>query len=129
MKRSLALFIATIAILGAHRGSAQDAAAGPGTLSVTVIPGGATLFTTLFTTNNGAPKFGDYPLGGTVTYTANRVVGIEGQVGSTVGIVPYVTGDVGELTTFDRQALGIADTDPYLAGHRVYGGIIINAVR
>jgi hypothetical protein len=203
MKRSLAVFIATVAILGAHRASAQDVAAGPATLEVTVIPGGGTFFTS----KNGAPKFGDYTLGGTVTYNINRVVGIEGEVGGSVGVaqdlafsgstsnlktpnaltyagnvvlsapthtsvVPYVTGGVGGLTVFDRPALGIANTDSYLTGnvgggvkwyapngrwgvrgdyrfialrgkdtgaaflgqddryaHRVYGGIVINAIR
>ena len=203
MKRSLAFFTATLAILGAHGASAQDIAPGPGTVEVTIIPGGGTFFTN----KNGAPKFGDYTLGGTVTYNINRVIGIEGEVGGSVGIaqdlafggttsnlkspntlsysgnlvvsapthtsfVPYVTGGVGGLTVFDRRALGIANTDSYLTGnvgggvkwyapngrwgvrgdyrfiamrgsdsgaaffgqddrygHRVYGGIIINAIR
>ena len=60
MKRSFATFLATVAILGAHCVAAQEAVAGPGTLEVTVIPGGATFFTT----KNGAPKFVDDTLGG-----------------------------------------------------------------
>ena len=203
MKRSLALVIATVAIVGAHRASAQDIAPAPGTLEVGVIPAGGTFFTS----KNGAPTFGDYTLGGTVTYNINRVVGIEGELGGSVGVaqdlafggstsnlktpnaltyagnvvvsapthasvVPYVTGGVGGLTVFDRPALGIANTDSYLTGnvgggvkwyapngrwgvrgdyrfialrgkdtgatffgqddrygHRVYGSIIINAIR
>jgi len=81
MKRSLALVIATVAIPGAHRASAQDVAPGPGTLEVTVISGGGTFFAS----ENGAPKFGDYTLGRTVTHNINRVVGIEGEVGGSAG--------------------------------------------
>jgi hypothetical protein len=203
MKRSLALVIASVAIIGAHRASAQDIAPGPGTLEVTVTPGGATFFTS----KNDAPKFGDYTLGGAMTYNINRVVGIEGEVGGSIGVaqdlafggsssnlktpntlnytgnlvvsapthtsvVPYVTAGVGGLTVFDRPALGIANSDSFLTGnagggvkwyapnghwgvrgdyrfialrgkdtgaaflgqddrygHRVYGGIIINAIR
>jgi len=203
MKRSLALVFAAAAILGANRASAQEAAPGPGTLEITVIPGGATFFTS----KNGAPKFGDYTLGGTLIYNINRFVGIEGEVGGSVGIaqdlaiggltsnlktpntltysgnvvvsapthtsiVPYVTGGVGGLTVFDRAELGITNVDSYLTGnvgggvkwyapngrwgvrgdyrfialrgkdngafflgqddrygHRVYGGIIVNAIR
>jgi opacity protein-like surface antigen len=202
MKRSLALVIAAVAIMGAHRASAQDIAPGPGKIEVTVIPAGGTFFTS----KNNAPRFGDYTLGGTVTYNINRIVGIEGEVAGSVGVaqdltfgrstanlkspntfsytgnvvlsapthtpvVPYVTGGVGGLTVFDRPALGIANTDSYLTGnvgggvkwyapngrwgvrgdyrfialrgkdtgaaflgqddrysHRVYGGIIINAI-
>jgi len=203
MKRSLALVVAAVAIVGADRASAQEIAAGPGTVEVTVIPAGGTFFTS----KNGAPTFGDYTLGGTVTYNINRIVGIEGEVGGSVGIaqdlafggstsslktpntvtysgnlvlsapthtsvVPYVTGGIGGLTLFDRPALGIVNTDSFLTGnvgggvkwyapngrwgirgdyrflalrgqdtgaaflgqdnrygHRVYGGIIINATR
>jgi hypothetical protein len=203
MKRSLALVIAAVALVGAQRASAQDIASAPGTVEVTVIPAGGTFFTS----KSAAPKFGDYTLGGTLTYNVNRVVGIEGEVGGSVGIaqdlafggstshlktpntltyaanvvvsapthtsvVPYVTGGIGGLTVFDRPTLGIANTDSYLTGnvgggvkwyapngrwgvrgdyrfialrgqdtgaaflghddryaHRVYGGIVINAIR
>jgi len=82
MTRSLALVIAAIAIVGGQRASAQDIAPGPGTVEVTVIPGGGTFFTS----KNGAPKFGDYTLGGALTYNINRVVGIEGEVGGNIGV-------------------------------------------
>jgi len=82
MKRSLAIALATVVVLAAHRASAQDAAPGPGSLEVTVIPGGGTFFTS----KNAAPDFGSYTLGGTLTYNVNRVVGIEGEVAGSVGI-------------------------------------------
>jgi opacity protein-like surface antigen len=203
MKRSFALVAASVAIISAHPATAQEIAPGPGTLEVTVIPGGGTFYAS----KNGAPTFGNYTYGGTVTYNANNIVGVEGEVGNSVGIaqdlavggltahtktpttldysanvvvsvpthspvVPYVTGGVGGLTVFDRPSLGIATTDSYLTGnvgggvkwyapnrrwglrgdyrfialrgkddgapflgldnryaHRVYGGIIINAIR
>src|SRR5262249_48926088 len=87
MKRSLALIIATAAVLGAHPVSAQEVAPGPATLEVTVIPGGATYFTS----KNGAPDFGNYTLGGTLTYNINRVVGVAGEVGGSVGIAQDLT--------------------------------------
>ena len=153
MRRSLALVVATFVIAGAHRAAAQDIAPAPGTLEVGVIPGGGTFFTS----KNSAPTFGDYTLGGTVTYNINRFVGIEGEVGGSVGIaqdlafgastsnlktpntltysgnvvvsapthtsvVPYVTGGAGGLTLFDRPALGIANTDSFLTGN-VGGGV------
>ena len=130
MKRSLALVIASVAIIGAHRASAQDIAPGPGTLEVTVTPGGATFFTS----KNGAPKFGDYTLGGATTYNINRVVGIEGEVGGSVKWYAP-NGRWGVRGDYRFIALGGKDTgaaflgqdDRY--GHRVYGGIIINAIR
>jgi opacity protein-like surface antigen len=82
MKRSLALVIITVAIVGAHRVSAQEVTPAPGTLEVTVTPGGATLFTS----KNGAPDFGNYSLGGALTYNINRFVGVEGEVAGGVGI-------------------------------------------
>lgn len=82
MKRLIALAVAAVAILGVHTASAQDVAPGPGTLEVTVIPGGGTFFTS----KNAATTFGNYTYGGTVTYSVNRVIGIEGEVAGSVGI-------------------------------------------
>ena len=47
-----------------------------------MIPGGGTFFTS---SDNG-PSFGSYNLGGALTYNVNRIVGIEGEVGGTLGI-------------------------------------------
>jgi hypothetical protein len=190
-------------IVGAGRVDAQETAPGPGTLEVTVIPGGGTFFTS----GGSGPSFGSYNLGAGLTYNVNRVVGIEGEVGGTLGVlqdlqfggltgnqkgpnelnytanlvvsapthasvVPYATGGIGGLTTFDRPNLGITGRDTFLTGnvggglkwyapngrwglrgdyrfiavrsnddapaffgqetrygHRVYGAVIINAIR
>jgi len=82
MKRSIAIAITAVAIVGAQRASAQEIAAGPGTLDVTIVPGGGTFFTS----KNNAPNFGNYTLGGTLTYNVNRVIGVEGEVGTSLGI-------------------------------------------
>ena len=82
MKRQLAAVIATFTILGSGHAFAQEAAPGPGTVEVTVIPGGGTFFTS----GDKGPSFGSYNLGGALTYNVNRIVGIEGEVGGTLGI-------------------------------------------
>jgi opacity protein-like surface antigen len=204
MKRYIAASFAALTLLGAGQALAQETAPGPGTVEVTIIPGGGTFFTS---SDNG-PSFGSYNLGGALTYNINRLVGIEGEVGGTLGIaqdlqfggssitstrtpdqlnytanvvvsapthtaaVPYVTGGIGGLTMFERPGLGINGSTTLLTGnvgggvkwyapngrwglrgdyrfvavrsdtaapaffgeenrfgHRVYGAVIINAVR
>jgi len=82
MKRSIVVLIAAVALIGASRASAQEVAPGPGALEVTVIPGGAQFFTS----KNGLPDFGNYTLGGDLAYNFNRIVGVEGEVGTSLGI-------------------------------------------
>ena len=203
MTRLIAILLAGLSIAGAGRAYAQEAAPGPGTVEVTVIPGGGTFYTT----GDQGPSFGNYNLGGALAYNVNRIFGIEGEVGGTIGVpqdlqfggltgnqkgpnqlnysgnlvvsaptrkavVPYVTGGIGGLTMFKRASLGINSTDTFLTGdvggglkwyanngrwgvrgdyrfiavrandtapaffgqetrygHRLYGAVIINAVR
>jgi len=82
MTRRIAVFLTALTILGSGHAFAQEAAAGPGTVDVTVIPGGGTFFTS----GDKGPSFGSYNLGGAITYNLNRIVGIEGEVGGTLGI-------------------------------------------
>jgi hypothetical protein len=153
MFRSAAALIAVLLVGGVDRASAQESAPGPGTVEVTVIPGGATFFT-----NKGnGPSFGNYNLGGALAYNINRVVGIEGEVSSSIGIsqnltdggfsgkqktpntvsytgnlvlsapthssvVPYATGGVGGLTMLQKASLGISSTETFLTGN-VGGGV------
>jgi hypothetical protein len=199
----MAALITAVSIVGGGRAFAQEAAPGPGTVEVTLVPGG----TTFFTSSDKGPSFGSYTLGGTLTYNVNRVVGIEGEVGGTLGVsqdlqfggltsnqkgpnqlnysgnlvlsapthtsvVPYVTGGVGALTMFERPSIGVIGTQTFLTGdvggglkwyasngrwglrgdyrfiavrsnddapaffgletrygHRVYGAVIVNAIR
>jgi len=203
MKSWIAVLVTGLSIAGAGRAFAQESAAGPGTVEVSIIPGGGTFYTS----GSKGPSFGNYNLGAALAYNVNRIVGIEGEVGGTLGIsqnlqfggltsnqkgpnqlnyagnlvvsaptgtsvVPYVTGGVGGLTMFQQASLGVTDTETFLTGnvggglkwyapngrwglrgdyrfigvrandnapaffgqetrygHRVYGAVVINAVR
>jgi hypothetical protein len=82
MKRQMATLVAVLTMLGSGHAFAQETTPGPGTVEVTVIPGGGTFFTS----GDKGPSFGSYNLGGALTYNVNRIVGIEGEVGGTLGI-------------------------------------------
>ena len=82
--RWIAGFIAAAALVGVGQAYAQDATPGPGTVVVTIIPGGGTFFTE--SKNTGRTSFGNYDLGAGVTVHLNRYVGIEGEVSGSVGV-------------------------------------------
>jgi len=82
MKRSIAVLIVGMSLAGANAARAQETNAGPGTLEVTVVPGGGTFYTS----SNQGPSFGNYTLGAAVAYNINRIVGIEGEVAGALGI-------------------------------------------
>jgi hypothetical protein len=82
--RWIAGFIAAAALVGAGRAYAQDATPGPGTVVITIIPGGGTFFTE--SKNSGRTSFGNYDLGAGVTVNLNRYIGIEGEVSGSVGV-------------------------------------------
>jgi opacity protein-like surface antigen len=148
MIRSTALLIAILSIGGVNRLSAQETTPGPGTVEVTVIPGGATYFTG----GNNSSSFSNYNLGGALTYNINRIVGVEGEVVTSLGIaqdlqfggltanrkspntlaytgnvvlslpthsafVPYVTGGIGGLTMFEKASLGFNSAETFLTGN------------
>ena len=150
MKRLIATLIAAVAVLGTSSAYAQEYTPGPGSVVVTLIPGGATFFTEGKETNG--PSFGNYDLGAGVAVHVNRFVAIEGEVSGALGIaqdltlssgtsslktpnllnysgnlvvsaankssvVPYVTGGVGGLSLFQREAVGIQDTETFLTGN------------
>ena len=85
MTRWIAI-LAVIAVAGVGRAQAQtsESAPGPGTLEVTIIPGGATFFTEA--SDTGSPSFGNYDLGGSATVNFNRYVGVEGEVSGLLGV-------------------------------------------
>jgi hypothetical protein len=182
-----AVMFAVIGLSGANRVFAQETGPGPGTVAVTIIPGGATFFTESGSTNG--PSFGNYGLGGAVAVNFNRWVGVEGEVSGALGVTqnlqlggttsslktpnllnytgnvvvhaanrssvtPYATGGVGFLTGnvgggvewFSNGRWGLRGDYRFIAvrskddapsffgqdtryGHRVYGGVVINAVR
>ncbi len=153
MKLAIALAALALSLVGPQTALAQDDRVGPGKLEITLIPAGATFFTE----NGAAPSFGNYDVGGSVAYNFNRVVGIESEIGGTLGIsqtlqfggldgsiktpnmanysanlvlsaptrmavVPYVTGGVGGVTIFETVPLGIADVKTLFSGN-VGGGL------
>jgi hypothetical protein len=78
--------VAVVAFLGVSSAQAQslEAGPGPGKVEVTIIPGGATFFTEASDTDG--PSFGNYDLGGSVTFNFNRFVGVEGEVSGLIGV-------------------------------------------
>ena len=84
MKRWIVPVLMLASFFISTRAFAQEGPAGPGRAEITLIPGGAVLFTE--NEDASAPSFGNYQLGGAVAYNINRFVGIEGEVGSSVGV-------------------------------------------
>jgi hypothetical protein len=89
MTRFIAVLFAIVGVLGASQVYAQESAAGPGPVVVTIIPGGATFFTEGKDTKG--PSFGNYNLGAGVTVNFNRFVGVEGEVSGALGITQDLT--------------------------------------
>jgi hypothetical protein len=84
MKRWIAVMFAVVGLAVAAQAHAQDLTPGPGTVVVTVIPGGATFFTEGKDTSG--PSFGNYGLGAGVEFNFNRYVGLEGEVSGALGV-------------------------------------------
>jgi hypothetical protein len=97
MTRWIAVLLTAVSIVAGGRAYAQETTPGPGTVEVTVIPGGATFFTS----GDKGPSFGSYTLGGALTYNVNRIVGFEGEVGGTLGIAQDLR--LGGLTTNQKS--------------------------
>lgn len=84
MTRTVAILVALMGFLGTARAYAQETPSGPPAVEITIIPGGATFFTEAKDTQE--PSFGNYNLGGALTFNINPYVGIEGEVAGTLGI-------------------------------------------
>jgi hypothetical protein len=89
MTRWIAAVVTVVGLAGAGPVYAQESASGPGTVVVTIIPGGATFFTEGKDTKG--PSFGNYDLGGSVAVNFNRFVGVEGEVNGALGIAQDLT--------------------------------------
>jgi hypothetical protein len=85
MSRSFAV-IALMSLISAGAAQAQtrESTPGPGTLEITIIPGGGTFFTEASDSNG--PSFGNYDVGGSATVNVNRYLGVEGEVSGLIGI-------------------------------------------
>jgi hypothetical protein len=84
MKKLVLVLLAAISVVLPGAAQAQEIAPGPGLAEVTFIPGGAMFFTQ--NKDTSSPSFGNYQVGGAFTYNITRVVGLEGEVGSSIGI-------------------------------------------
>lgn len=146
MKRLLIVLVAALPF-GGTQAYAQDTP-GPAVWEVTAIPGGGTFFRS----QKSEPSFGNYDVGGALTYRLNRLVSVEGELDSSLGVTqdltlggvtaheqtpnmfgytgnvvftapthhrtsPYITGGVGGLTVFQRERLGVNNTDTLLTGN------------
>src|SRR5260221_8281807 len=81
-----AIALLTVATLGgATHAYAQESTPGPGTVEVTLIPGGATFFTNQ---GNGS-SFGNYNVGAGVTYNFNRIVGVDSSRDPPIELQPH----------------------------------------
>jgi hypothetical protein len=122
MRYWTAFLVATLPLLGTP-GYSQDIGVGPGTAEVTIVPGGGIFFVS----SNTESSFGNYSLGGAFTYNINRYVGVEGEVGTTLGITqnlalggvtsnqktPNTLGYTGNLVLSART---LHSTVPYVTG-------------
>ena len=104
MIRSTAMLVAALSIGSVNGLYAQETTPGPGTVEVTVIPAGATFFTS----GDRGASFGNYTLGGGLTYNINRIVGLEGEVVTSLGIAQDL--QVGGLTTNRKSPNTLAYT-------------------
>ena len=85
MKRVLfVLGLVMASFIAADRAYAQETPAGAGRAEITLIPAGAVLFTE--NKDASAPSFGNYQLGGAVAYNFNQILGVEGEVSSSIGL-------------------------------------------
>ena len=84
MKRSFAVLIAAVSLLGGTTAFAQETTPGPGRVVITIIPAGGTFFTE--GKDLEGPSFGNYDVGGAVAVNFNRYVGVEGEVSGALGV-------------------------------------------
>jgi len=97
MKRTLCLTVAAVFV--AAYAYAQETGAGAGRFEIGAFPGGGMFFTA--SSNGNEPSFGNYALGGSFTYNANRWIGIEGEGGATIGL--HQDFNVGPLAFNDQK--------------------------
>src|SRR5262245_32984789 len=81
MSGKIAALVLVGTLVGGAVASAQDTTnPGPGLVEVTYMPAGAAFFTS----KGNSPSFGNYGFGTGVTFTVNRYLGVEGELGSMI---------------------------------------------
>lgn len=79
---NIVLFLAALAAVAPAQAFAQDAPSAPSPVELTLIPAGATLFTT----SDSGVKFGSYTAGGGLAFNVNPIIGFEVEVAGSLGI-------------------------------------------
>jgi hypothetical protein len=82
MSRRIGVFLAALAFAAVGHANAQETTQSQGTLEVSIMPRGAMFFTG----GSNGPGFDNYQVGGSLAYNFNRIVGVEGEVGDSIGI-------------------------------------------
>src|SRR5262245_28438079 len=80
MSSRIATLVVVGTMLSVASARAQERAPGPGLVEATYMPIGAAYVPS----KGDAPSFGNYGFGTAVTFNPNRVVGIEGEIGSMI---------------------------------------------
>jgi Outer membrane protein beta-barrel domain len=71
-------------LFGVGTAFAQETRTGAGRVEIGAFPGGGMFFTESSKANE--PDFGNYALGASLTYNVNRLIGIEGEGGGSIGL-------------------------------------------
>ena len=111
MTRWMTAAAIAVAMAGGSQALAQEAVPGPGSVVVTVIPGGATFFTE--NKNTHRPGFGNYGLGASVDVNFTRWLGVEGEVSGALGV------------TQDLQTSGVTTADVKTPNLLNYSGNLV----
>jgi hypothetical protein len=85
----IAMVAIALALFGPAAALAQEGAAGAGRYEIAAAPGGGMFFTK--GDEDVETDFGNYALGAAFTYNVNRLLGIEGEIGSGIGIKQRMT--------------------------------------
>jgi hypothetical protein len=88
MRRIFFMFIVAT-LFGIGSGYSQEIAAGAGRIEVSAFPGGGIFFTQ--SADKTEPDFGDYALGASFTFNANKWIGLEGEIGGGIGMRQTLT--------------------------------------
>jgi hypothetical protein len=110
--KTILFTVALAALVGVTTASAQERA-GAGRVELGMFPGGGMFFNS--SSSEAEPNFGNYAVGGGLTFNVNRSIGFEGELGSAVGVKQSFTFDGAAYT---RQ------TSPHMLAYS--GNVVVN---